>query len=194
MGALEPMDPWPEAASAAVARETYTHAMSRAVTGVSVVCADGPDGRVALTVSAVSSVSADPPLLLACVQRRNPLRAAVLSGGRFSVSLLAAHQSAIADTCAGRGPAPKHDLSSVPFVPGAAGLPVVDGAAACFECELQAAHESGSHTILIGRVIAAAAGTAKPLLYHARAYGQPAPLAIGGQTPGSDPTTPDPGV
>ncbi len=177
MGALESVEPWPEETAAAAAREAFTQAMSRAVTGVSVVCADTPQGRVALTVSAVASVSADPPLLLACVQRRNPLRAAVLAGGRFGVSLLAANQSAIADACAGRGPGPKHDLSGVPFVAGAAaGLPVVEGAAASFECELQAAHESGSHTILIGRVIAATAGTAQPLLYQARAYGRPAPL------------------
>lgn len=179
MGALEPVEPvqpWPEVEATAAAREAFTQAMSRAVTGVSVVCADTPQGRVALTVSAVASVSADPPLLLACVQRRNPLRAAVLAGGRFAVSLLAADQAAVADTCAGRGPGPKNDLSSVPFVPGAAGLSVVEGAAASFECELQAAHESGSHTILIGRVIAATAGTAEPLLYQARAYGRPAPL------------------
>lgn len=156
-----------------VGRDAFTQAMSRAATGVSVVCADGPEGRAALTVSAVASVSADPPMLLACVRRTNPLRAAVLAAGRFSVSLLAAGQAAVADACAGRGP----EVSGAVFVPGATGLPVVAGAAATFECELHAAHEAGSHTILVGLVTAAAEGGAEPLLHHARAYGRPAPLS-----------------
>lgn len=155
-----------------VARDAFTQAMSRAVTGVSVVCAEGPQGRVALTVSAVASVSADPPLLLACVRRANPLRAAVVDAGRFSVSLLAASQAAVADACAGRSP----EGPGATFVPGATGLPVVAGAAATFECELHAAQEAGSHTVLVGLVTAAAEGDAEPLLYHARAYGRPAPL------------------
>lgn len=159
-------------AQAPVARDAFTQAMSRAVTGVSVVCAEGPVGPVALTVSAVASVSADPPLLLACVRRANLLRAAALAAGRFSVSLLAADQTAIAESCAGRG----REGPAVVFVPGATGLPVVPGAAAIFECQLHAAHEAGTHTILVGLVVGAAHGGAEPLLYHARAYGQPAPL------------------
>lgn len=155
-----------------VARHVFIQAMSRAATGVSVVCAEGRQCRAALTVSAVASVSADPPMLLACVPRANPLRAAALAVGRFSVSLLAAGQAAVADACAGRGP----ESPGAVFAAGATGLPVVAGAAATFECELHAAHEAGSHTILVGLVTAAAEGGAEPLVYHARAYGRPAPL------------------
>ena len=38
--------------------------------GVTVVATDGEAGRFAVTVSAMSSVSAEPPLVLASIQRR----------------------------------------------------------------------------------------------------------------------------
>ncbi|MFN9389943.1 MAG: hypothetical protein ACK6DF_10430 [Betaproteobacteria bacterium] len=55
-------------AQAPVARDAFTQAMSRAVTGVSVVCAEGPLGPVALTVSAVAPRS--PPASSVCTSMR----------------------------------------------------------------------------------------------------------------------------
>lgn len=170
----------PESKSADVEaqrRDAFVNAMARSVTGVSVVSTDGAAGRYALTVSAVASVSADPPLLLACVNRRNPLRDAALANGRFSVSLLAAGQAPVADVCAGRGPGKPFDVDAVAWVSGETGLPLVADASATFECELDAAHEAGTHTILVGRVLAASAADAAPLAYNARRYGRPVPLA-----------------
>lgn len=158
-------------------REAFVNAMARAVTGVSVVTTDGAAGRLALTVSAVASVSADPPLLLACVNRRNPLRDAAVANARFAVSLLAAAQSPIADICAGRGPGKPFDLDAIAWVSGETGLPLVADASAAFECELDAAHEAGTHTILVGRVIFAAAADVAPLAYSRRQYGRPVPHA-----------------
>lgn len=163
--------------TAAVPRDLFVNAMARAVTGVSVVATDGSAGRFALTVSAVTSVSADPPLLLACISRRNPLREAVLGNGRFAVSLLAAAQSDVADVCAGRGPGRPFDDSGIPWIMGAHGLPLVAKASAHFECLLETAHEAGSHTILLGRVLGASAAETAPLLYSLRQYGRPEPLA-----------------
>ncbi len=161
----------------AVPRDLFVNAMARAVTGVSVVATDGAAGRFALTVSAVTSVSADPPLLLACISRRNPLREAVLINRRFAVSLLAAAQPNIADVCAGRGPGRPFDVSDIPWITGEHGLPLVAEASAHFECVLETAHEAGSHTILLGRVLAASAADTAPLLYSLRQYGRPEPLA-----------------
>ncbi|GEB48536.1 flavin reductase family protein [Streptomyces cacaoi] len=47
--------------------------MGNAATGVTVVTTDGPHGRYGQTVSAMCSVSADPPALLVCVTVRSPL-------------------------------------------------------------------------------------------------------------------------
>ena len=53
-------------------RDAFVEAMSRAVSGVSIVTTDGQAGRFGQTVSAMSSVSADPPLLLVCINRKSP--------------------------------------------------------------------------------------------------------------------------
>ena len=66
----------------------FTAAMGLAATGVSVVTTDGPAGRFGLTVSAVSSVSAEPPLVLCCINRKSPAMAAVEANGVFAVNLL----------------------------------------------------------------------------------------------------------
>src|SRR5690349_11081057 len=76
-------------------REQFIAAMSLATTPVTVVATDGPAGRVGQTVSAMCSVSADPPTLLVCVHRRSPLWEAIEANGCFSVNLLSAGQAAV---------------------------------------------------------------------------------------------------
>ncbi|MCK5324853.1 MAG: flavin reductase, partial [Woeseiaceae bacterium] len=50
---------------------TFTNAMRHAVSSVSIVTTDGTHGRYGLTISSMTSVSADPPMLLVCVNRNN---------------------------------------------------------------------------------------------------------------------------
>jgi len=76
-------------------REAYLSAMSNAPTAVTIIAVGGRHGPVAQTVSAISSVSADPPTLLACVNRRSPLLQAAASVRHFSVSVLAARQTGV---------------------------------------------------------------------------------------------------
>lgn len=53
-------------------RQDFVAAMGNAATGVTVVSTEGPAGHFAQTVSAMCSVSADPPSLLVCVNERSP--------------------------------------------------------------------------------------------------------------------------
>ena len=82
--------------------EAFLGAMRVQATAVNVVTSDGPGGRVGVTVSAMSSVSAEPPLILACVNRRSPCVATIRENGVFCINALSAEQSHLADTFAGR--------------------------------------------------------------------------------------------
>ena len=73
-----------------------------AATGVSVVTTEGLAGRFGLTVSAISSVSAEPPMLLACVNRKSPAVAAIDRNGRFAVNVLGLNSKDVAEVFAGR--------------------------------------------------------------------------------------------
>jgi flavin reductase (DIM6/NTAB) family NADH-FMN oxidoreductase RutF len=157
----------------------FVQAMGRAVSGVTVVATDGAAGRFAVTVSAMNSVSAEPPLVLACIRRGSPANCAIRANGVFSISVLADCQAHVSDTFAGR---PREgapfDFTIGEWREAVTGAPFLVGAVATFDCALWSSHEAGSHTIFIGRVVAAGESEAAPLLYTRRSYGRPSPLDI----------------
>jgi flavin reductase len=157
------------------ARAAYVAAMGNAPTAVSVVAVGGTDGPVAQTVSALSSVSADPPTLLVCVNRRSPLCGQAAAAGYFSVNLLAASQAEISETFAGRSDRP-YDFRTARWEVGCTGAPVLGGAAATFECVLAEAIDAATHVILLGRVLSCTSSAQTPLVHHARSYATPTPL------------------
>jgi flavin reductase (DIM6/NTAB) family NADH-FMN oxidoreductase RutF len=155
-------------------REDFVNAMSAAVTGVNVITTDGPAGRFGITVSAMSSVSADPPMVLACINRRSPACKAVRDNEVFCVNVLSTRQRHVANTFAGRpAQGEPYDFASVMWTQGIRGVPRLVEATSTFDCVLEQAYDAGSHTIFIGRVVAANEGSGRPLLYTDRAYGYP---------------------
>ncbi|MGH8429830.1 MAG: flavin reductase family protein [Solimonas sp.] len=159
---------------AAVTRAAFLQAMAHAVTGVQIVTTDGSAGRFAVTTSTMSSVSADPPMLLVCIAKRSPVCQAILEHKAFCLNVLSADQHHISDVFAGRSRTFRpYDLCSAEWsVQSTGGLRLV-GAAASFDCSLWAAHEAGSHYVFIGRVLTACDDDRAPLLYTASSYGQP---------------------
>ena len=147
----------------------FVVAMRAAVTGVNVVTTDGVGGRLGRTVSALASVSAEPEILLVCIARRSPLAGAIRMNGVFGVSVLAAHQAALAESFAGRT-TPRYDFGTGRWNPAATGVPLLAGAAARFDCVVASMVEAGSHTVVIGDVLAAETGTAPPLAYTGGDY------------------------
>ncbi len=92
--------------------QPFLTAMSGAVTQVSVVTTNGTAGRFGVTVSAFTSVSADPPLVLVCINRRSPVVKAIEENGCFCVNLLDDRQSTVADCFSGRSdPLTAYDFS-----------------------------------------------------------------------------------
>jgi flavin reductase len=155
-------------------RKAFLDAMSRAATGVTVVASDGELGRRGQTVSAMCSVSADPPSLLVCLNRKSQLVAAIEAHGVFSVSVLRADQKRLADSFAGR-PSPHdkaYDFDRVRWETAVTGSPLLASAIAKFDCRLLEAHTIGTHTIYIGEVVASSAAKGKPLVYASRGYGE----------------------
>jgi flavin reductase (DIM6/NTAB) family NADH-FMN oxidoreductase RutF len=154
-----------------ISQEHFIAAMGGAATGVSVVTTDGPEGRCGITVSAISSVSADPPLVLACVNRKSPAVKAIEGNRVFAINVLAARNRDFAETFAGRPVNGKpFDFANHPWDRGETGAPLVSDATAVFECEVDQAYDAGTHRIFIGRVIAARCGDGEPLVYCNRQF------------------------
>ena len=154
-----------------VAPQEFIAAMGLAATGVSVVTTDGPAGRFGLTVSAVSSVSAEPPLVLVCINRKSPAMAAVEGNGQFAVNLLGAGHRAYAETFSGRPREGKpFDFANHEWRLGETGLPLVRDATAVFECETASTQAAGDHELFIGRVRRLVEAPIPPLVFQAGHY------------------------
>ena len=151
--------------------------MRGAVTPVSIVTTKGAAGEFGLTVSAISSVSADPPLVLMCINRRNAIEAAVKSNGVFCLNLLAQTQAALAESFAGRSKTlPNYDFSSAEWKGGVTGSRCLMGAVASFDCQVESITEAGTHSVFIGRVMHIETDSAAPLAYQNRMFGRIMPL------------------
>lgn len=160
--------------------DDFIRAMAATVAGVGIVTTGGVGGRLGLTVSSTTSVSAEPPMLLVCINRRSPVLAAIRANGVFGVSALGADQDDLANRFAGRASAGEpHDFASARWLAGVTGVPLLEEAAARFECAVDRMVEAGSHTIAIGAVLYAERGEAVPLAYTDRAYATPTPLPSG---------------
>jgi 3,4-dihydroxy-2-butanone 4-phosphate synthase len=123
--------------------------MGHFATGVSVVTARGPGGApLGTTANAISSVSLDPPLLLACLARSSETLEAIRGSGRFAVNVLAAGQRHHSERFARKGAAVA--AHEVDFDEHEHGVPVLPGALATIVCEVEALHGAGDHEIVVG--------------------------------------------
>jgi flavin reductase (DIM6/NTAB) family NADH-FMN oxidoreductase RutF len=156
--------------------EALRHVMANFVAGVTVVSTIWRDIPHAMTATAVSSVSLDPPLVLVCVGKKSRFHEAVLGAGRWAMSLLRSDQEQIARHFANRGRDLNTQFDQVPHRPApVSGAPLIDGAHAWLECETYATYEGGDHTIVVGQVVRASreAPAGWPLAYYRGSYLDP---------------------
>lgn len=139
-------------------------AFSRWASGVTVVAATDGDEIDTITVTAFTSLSLDPPLVLVSIGENASILPMIRETGRFTVSVLTGEQRAIASAVADRVPGIERDLDT------AEGVPFVPGRLAGFDCLLEADHPGGDHRILIGRIEALEIGEGDPLLHFSRGY------------------------
>lgn len=159
MGALD-------LAPAAVDPALFRGAMASFPAGVTIVTTAVDDQPCGTTVSAFSSLSLDPPLVLVCLAKTSRTLQDVRRTGRFCVNILAEGQEALAYAFAKSGANDRFD--SAAFRPGVVGDPVLAGCAATVECTLQESFAGGDHDILVGRPRHIAVDPSAAPLVHAR--------------------------
>jgi flavin reductase (DIM6/NTAB) family NADH-FMN oxidoreductase RutF len=151
----------------------FRGALSRFASGVTVVSTvlDGTDH--AMTASAFTSVSLDPPLVLVCSHKTSRFHEAVLETGFWAVSILAEEGLAASAWFANRGRPLEDQLKGIAYHRGASGAALLDDSLSWLECTTQAVHDGGDHTILVGTVTGAAIRDTvdDPLLYYRSHYG-----------------------
>ena len=146
-------------------RDALLDAYARWAAGVALLVARDDDGDVeAITVSAFTPVSADPPLVLVCIGTQAGILPMIRETGRFTLNLLGEDDRRAAAAGAQRMPP---DAQRLP----PDGDPVLAGALASFVCTVENEHPGGDHAIVVGRVErVVVGGDAPPLIHVSRAY------------------------
>lgn len=158
--------------------ETFKAGMRQLTGAVCLVTTQSEDGqRSGLTATAVCSVSAEPPMLLVCVNQKNGTYQAIRNSGRFAVNVLAAEQVDLSNRFASAvtGDERFHHGEWRTLTTGA---PVLAGALANFDCVLTQVSDVGSHGVFFGEIQAVGlrGDDGNPLLYGEGNYGTLAKL------------------
>ena len=153
----------------------FRAALGMFATGVTIVTArDATGQRVGLTANSFNSVSLSPPLVLWSLARSAGSMPAFERGSHYAINILAAEQHVLAERFASKA---ADRFAGVEFREGASGAPVLEGAAAVFECFNRSQYEEGDHVIFVGEVERCEyrAG-AQPLIFHGGRYFMELPL------------------
>ena len=147
--------------------DAFKAALGRWASGITVVTAAGPDGPVGLTVSAFSSLSLHPPLVLVCIGHASWTHDLVTQAPGFGVHILATDQEEVSNTFAFSR---EDRFKDLPGEGGHHGVPMLEGAHARLVCERHQVVEAGDHSVLIGRVLQADVTDGDPLMWWKGGY------------------------
>lgn len=157
--------PPPQALPPNFSLQQFRLALGMFATGVTIVTARDADGSyIGLTANSFNSVSLTPPLVLWSLAQSAGSMAAFSKGSHYAINILSADQQDLANQFATRG---GDRFTGLDFRLGAGGAPLLQGAAATFECFNRSRYEEGDHVIFVGEVEACThRDGASPLLFH----------------------------
>lgn len=148
--------------------DLFRAVLGRFASGITVITTRDTDGTPhGMTVSAFSSLSLDPPLILVCIANEATMAPLMARTASFAVNILSAGQESVSRRFAG-----KFDdrFAGIGYHDGELGDPVLEDVLAWMQCRIVARHDAGDHVIVVGQVEQAGATDGKPLLYYRGGY------------------------
>jgi len=169
----DPLGPEPETEYPTVDAARYRSVLGHFATGVTVITAVDPDGGepVGLAANSFTSVSLDPPLVAFCAAYASTTWPRIERAGRFCVNILGEDQEELCRVMATKG---ADKFRGIGWKKGSSGSPVLSDVLAWIDCRIDAEHDAGDHTIVVGRVIELRIGEEAdgPLLFYRGGYGR----------------------
>ncbi len=151
-----------------VSKDEFRRALGHFASGVTVVTSRSEDGALrGITVSAFSSLSLEPPLVLICIDKRASLHDHLNEGDHFAVNILAQDQELVSRRFASKDP---DRFEGLGYREGDTGAPLINGALTSLECCVTHSYPGGDHTIVIGEVLATHVSEGHPLAYFRGGY------------------------
>ncbi len=155
--------------------QSYRDAMANVAGSVHVITTDGAAGSCGITMTAVASVTDDPPTLVLCINRQAAIQPILRVNGRLCVNVLAAGQQDLAEHFAGLTElTPQERFEQHVWASGPSGQPQVEGALAHLHGRVAEAQDMGSHTVFYVLIehISVNPAADPALLYFRRRFSQ----------------------
>ncbi len=164
-----------------ISSQAFKAALAQWASGVTVVTTLHADQPVGLTVSSLSSVSLNPPLISICLDRKLFAPQAIVQRGQFAVSVLGAHQVERGLRFAGLIPNLTDRFAGVETFTAHTGCPILAETLAWLDCTVWATYDGGDHVIVVGEVQASgthpeASRARVPVVYYQRQWRTTTPL------------------
>src|SRR3954465_15006074 len=121
-------------ANGSVTDGEFKTVMRQVVSSVAIVTARAGKVRNGLTATAVCSVSAEPPTMLICVNRRATAESIIAESGAFAINFLTQDQHRIARLFSTSKLRAEERFAEGQWESLVTGAPVLDGAVAAFDC------------------------------------------------------------
>jgi flavin reductase (DIM6/NTAB) family NADH-FMN oxidoreductase RutF len=156
---------------ATVAKLDFVSAMRNVVSGVAIITTLYESRLWGMTVSAFTTVCAEPPTLMVCVNSRTVLAAVLHEGSGFGVNVLSQDQEFLSRACARPGTSKflDHYVDLVDDGSSSGGL-LLPTSVAAFDCVVSDARTVGTHLVVLGAVREVTTSDRVPLLYGSGAY------------------------
>jgi flavin reductase (DIM6/NTAB) family NADH-FMN oxidoreductase RutF len=169
------MSPPTKALAPSFSATQFRASLAMFATGVTIVTARDAAGQlVGLTANSFNSVSLTPPLVLWSLSRQAGSMPAFARGSHYAINILAADQHVLAERFAGKA---RNRFAGVAFRDGSGGAPILEGAAAVFECFNRSQYQEGDHIIFVGEVERCECRDGvQPLIFHGGRYFTELPL------------------
>lgn len=151
-----------------VSTEEFKLGLRRWASGVTIVTARAGERVHGMTVSAFTSVSIAPPLVLVCADKSSDTLRLIEEGGVFAANLLGRGHEELSNRFAFGDERTRFD--GVEWHAGKTGAPLLDGAIASIDCRVVGTHEAGDHVIYVGEVEGVELRDGEPMLYFAGRY------------------------
>ena len=161
---------------------TFRDTMGQFCTGVVIVTGVDSGELAGFAAQSFVSLSQEPPLVSISPQKTSTSWPKIRKTGRFGINVLADDQGDVSNAFARKG-----EVADIGWQASGAGSAVLDGVLAYIDCMVEAEHDAGDHTIVIGRVVhlETLRQDSRPLLFFRGGYGQFAALDFGQDTDGA---------
>ncbi|MDQ0381409.1 flavin reductase family protein [Amycolatopsis thermophila] len=140
------------------------HAFARFPTGVTALCALGPEGPVGMAASSFTSVSLDPALVSVCIGRGSTTWPRLAAAGRVGISVLGGEHAELSAALAARG---VDRFAGATWEASPSGAVFLAGAPLWLECRIDRTLPAGDHDIVLFEVLGARVDDRHdPLIFH----------------------------